>query len=250
MNYQQICLLIIDDDEQAALDLKLAVDSPRHIVIGIATTMAKALAIFEHQRVDIVLVSSSSNSHNGVRIARQLDALRAIPVLILTDQPVTGPIDSDLTATYLVKSVSAETVRAAIDKALTQFNQRLSVWIQHPSATNPESSRETILQANDQLFIKQNYQFIRLPLAELIYLEADASYTTLVTTTRKYVLRLTLHALLKRLSWPSLVRVHRSYAVNVNRIDFFSSDEVNLCGQSIPLGRSYKDEFLQQFMVR
>ncbi len=84
----------------------------------------------------------------------------------------------------------------------------------------------------------------------MLYAEAEDKYTTLVTTTRKFVLRLSLAVLLQRLMDMTLVRVHRSYAVNLGRVDSFNDYEIQVPGQTLPLGRVYKDDFLRHFRVR
>ncbi len=114
---------------------------------------------------------------------------------------------------------------------------------------SPKDS-EMILQVGDSIFVKQNYQFIRLQQDQVLYAEADDKYTTVVTTTRKFVLRLPLAVLLQRLADMTLVRIHRSFAVNMGQIDAFNDYEIQVSGQALPLGRVYKDEFLRHFSFR
>ena len=66
-----------------------------------------------------------------------------------------------------------------------------------------------------------------------------------VTTTRRYILRLSLSAALDRLNHPQMVRVHRSFAVNVRRVDTFDEQTVTLNGYPVLLGKNDKDDFMQ-----
>jgi two-component system, response regulator PdtaR len=111
-------------------------------------------------------------------------------------------------------------------------------------------SKESILQINDNIFIKQNYQFVKFPLKDIIYLEADNVYTNIVTTQKKYVIRQALSAVQERLPLKQLVKIHRSYVININKIDSFNEHEVIVSGHQIPLSRSFKDEFMKHFMFR
>ena len=118
-------------------------------------------------------------------------------------------------------------------------------------APSPDAlTRDTILQLNDHVFIKDNNQFVRIPLADILLLEADNTYTALRTPSRRYALRLTLGAVLERLHFAQLVRVHRSFAVNIQRVESFSDTEATVAGQAVPLGRQYREAFLKQFMFR
>jgi len=112
------------------------------------------------------------------------------------------------------------------------------------------AGRETLLQINNYLYIKQNYQFIRIDLQDILYLEADNTYTKLITQGRKYMLRLTLSSILDRISLPWLVRIHRSYAININSVESFNDAEVNIGSQLLPLSRSCKDDFMRHFLHR
>ncbi|WP_446916990.1 LytR/AlgR family response regulator transcription factor, partial [Klebsiella pneumoniae] len=88
-----------------------------------------------------------------------------------------------------------------------------------------------------------------VPLAEVLYLEADNIHTTVVTPHRKYAVRLSLSHLLERLQYDRMVRIHRSFVVNMDRIDSFSEHEVMIGTHSIPLGRNFKDNFMQHFPI-
>ncbi len=49
---------------------------------------------------------------------------------------------------------------------------------------------------------------------------------------------------------PRLIRTHRSYAVNLDRVDSFNDYEVRVDSFDIPLGRNYKEAFLNHFDFR
>ena len=88
---------------------------------------------------------------------------------------------------------------------------------------------------------------MKVLLRDVLYLEADDVHTTVVTSAKKYVIRQAMSAILERLQYSRFARVHRSFAVNLDQIDSFSDSEVMVSGHSLPLGRSYKSDFLQHF---
>jgi DNA-binding LytR/AlgR family response regulator len=63
-------------------------------------------------------------------------------------------------------------------------------------------------------------------------------------------LALSLNQLLEKIKYKSLVRIHRSYAVNINAIHLFYDQEVEINQQHLPIGRNYKEEFLKRFDFR
>ncbi|RYF75570.1 MAG: LytTR family transcriptional regulator, partial [Cytophagaceae bacterium] len=66
-----------------------------------------------------------------------------------------------------------------------------------------------------------------------------------LTATKKYSLRMPLTTVLDKLDYPKVVRVHRSYAVNTSLVDTFDENEIRVAERLVPLGRHYKDQFLQ-----
>jgi DNA-binding LytR/AlgR family response regulator len=51
----------------------------------------------------------------------------------------------------------------------------------------------------------------------------------------------------QRLGAASLVRVHRSFVVNVKKITGFNDREIFIGDTSVPLGAQYKDDFMNYF---
>jgi len=100
------------------------------------------------------------------------------------------------------------------------------------------------------IFVKNNSVFVKIKPDDILYAEADNNYVHLVTTDKKFLLRLSLGTLLEKINFKSMVRIHRSYAVNIGMITSFSDQEVFLPNHQFPIGRSYKEDFLKQFSFR
>jgi DNA-binding LytR/AlgR family response regulator len=103
---------------------------------------------------------------------------------------------------------------------------------------------------HDHIFVKHNYAFVKLKLCELLYIEADNNYTSVVTADKKFLLRLSLNQLLEKVNYKAMVRIHRSYAVNINAIQSFTEQIVEVNQQQLPIGRNYKEDFMKQFDFR
>ncbi|GAB4024204.1 response regulator [Spirosoma koreense] len=258
-------ILIVEDEVILALDLCLQLENQGYTIAGTATTGRQALALHQQQQADIVICDINLRGDwSGIETARQLVAFNPVPIIYLsamTDRSTLEQAKVTKPAAYLIKPVTSDNLRIAIEIALSNFaysteiekavipREPVTIPISTSPATNSREG-EAILQVGDYIFIKQNYQFVRLHQAEILYAEAEDKYTTLVTTTRKFVLRLSLVVLLQRLMDMTLVRVHRSYAVNLEKVESFNDYEIQINGQTLPLGRVYKDEFLRNFRVR
>ncbi|GAB3510788.1 hypothetical protein GCM10027341_49610 [Spirosoma knui] len=255
---ERIKILIVEDEPILAMELSDTLEAEGYDVVGTANNGRKALDLFKRQSVDLLLCDITiKGDWDGIETIHHLIAERPVPVIYLTaltDRQTLERAKQTYPAAYLTKPYQLHSLRTAIELAICNFSARSVVSVTQPVTAPPSGrdplGREAILQINDYLFIKQNYQFVKVSLNDLLYLEADSIYTNLFTNDRKYVLRLTLSGVLERVNQPEFVRVHRSYAVNINKVDSFNEAEVGIGPHLIPLSRSYKDEFLQHFLHR
>ncbi|NHM06724.1 response regulator transcription factor [Flavobacterium sp. CYK-4] len=94
----------------------------------------------------------------------------------------------------------------------------------------------------DSVIIKEGHKETRIKIQEILYLEALKDYTLIITPQKKHCVLSSLGNLLKESYFQSFVRVHRSYAVQKNHVQYTAPLEVGLSGGiKIPIGRSYKD---------
>ena len=88
---------------------------------------------------------------------------------------------------------------------------------------------------------------------DIEYLEAARNYVTVSTGEREYLVRNTLARLEEQLAPGQIVRTHRSYLVNIDKIrEIRTTDtggyEIHLeSGKTVPLSRGYRDGFRSLF---
>jgi DNA-binding LytR/AlgR family response regulator len=262
MPAEKINILIVEDESIVALDLANGLERDGYNITGIADNAEEAQQLFTDNEVDIVLMDVNIiGDKDGIDTAIEILKQKAVPIIYLTAFTDTATIDRiKLThpAAFLSKPYSLTNVRIAIDLAVNNFavatEQQTTGKIipldknSNSNAASPE--REMILRMNDHIFVKNNYAFVKLKLCDLLYVEADNNYTSIITAEKKFLLRLSLNQLLDKINYKPLVRIHRSYAVNINTIQSFNEQEVEVNQQHLPIGRNYKEEFLKHFDFR
>ena len=198
---------------------------------------------------------------DGVDTALKIRQLRPVPLIYLTaqtDAPTVERAKATFPSAYLAKPFDEKNLQLAIEMALHNFAfQTPATPLSFPinpfgKGTSPPAEKislnaDNILRTEAAIFIKQNYKFVKFRPEDLLHCQADGVYTDLITKEKKYTLRLTLQQVVEKLQFPQLVRVHRSYAVNRLNIESFTDQDVTVGGVEIPVGASFREEFLGGF---
>jgi len=265
---ENIHILIVEDESIVALDLATGLQREGYHIVGVADHAQEARKLFTSQEVDLLLMDIHIRGEkDGVETARELMAIKQVPLIYLTaysDHDTIQRVKQTYPAAFLSKPYDIHHVRIAIELALNNFalfrEQQTGKMIPLTAAGMPNSrqkegeeplqEKETILQLTDYIFIKQNYRFIKIRMADILYASADDNYVHLHTVDKKYSLRISLSQLIDRINRPWLVRIHRSYAINLQAIQSFTEQEVIINKEHLPISRNYKDDFLKNFHFR
>ncbi|GGA91661.1 LytR/AlgR family response regulator transcription factor [Puia dinghuensis] len=249
MQDEQVKILIVEDEPIIALDLSTGLEHYGYAITGIAEDAPSAVQLFTEKEVDIVLMDIHlKGEKDGVVTALQLLKIKAVPVIYLTaftDATTVQRVKETHPAAFLSKPYTVTNVQIAVELALHNF---AAVKDQsRPPEPLPGPDRDTLFQWNDHLFAKVNYRFVKIPLSSILYLAAENNYIHIVTREKKYLLRMSLQQFLDKIACDKLVRIHRSYIIHLDAIHSFNEQEVTVDKEVLPVGRQYRDAFLQQF---
>ena len=260
MAAEKINVLIVEDEAIVALDLAQGLEKDGYEVAGIADNSAEAQELFSSHNIDIVLMDVNIiGDKDGIDTAAALLKQKQVPLIYLTaftDAATIERAKHTHPSAYLAKPYHLTNVRIAIELAISNFaiaRQQEAIGKVIPMEnTSPRSpgdtaDKEAILQMNDCIFVKSNYSFVKIRLADILYMEAENNYVQLVTAEKKLLLRLSLSQLLEKVRYKPLVRIHRSFAVNMEAMQSFTDQEIMVNKTPLPIGRSYKEEFLKYF---
>jgi len=256
----KITVQIVEDEAIVALDLSQSLLQQGYAVAGISKDAADAEKVFYTKHPDILLIDINiDGAVDGISLVEKLTRSREIPVIYLTalsDLETLKRVKATKPAAYLTKPYTMRNVAVAIELAFSNLAVLKSGEEQNSpvpkTSVNTDSAqgKEIIMQQDDYIFIKHNYRFVKVPLKEILYVEADNNYIHIVTATQKYLLRLSLQHLEAKISYDKFLRIHRSFIINITAIDSFSEAEVKIGARQLPVGRAYKDAFVSRFHFR
>lgn len=96
----------------------------------------------------------------------------------------------------------------------------------------------------DFLFVKTSGEYLKLPLSEIVYIEALNKYVKIMGKKKHYLMQSTMNHMEKLLPPDIFRRVHRSFIVSLYHVDKFDNNAVYLGTQKLPIGKHYKDSLM------
>lgn len=107
----------------------------------------------------------------------------------------------------------------------------------------------SISSEDGKVFIRHKSQHVSVERSDILWIEAQGDYATIHTTSSRYTVKKTLTSLEEQLPATNFKRVHRSYIVNMAKVD--KIDEGNLISGDmlIPVSRAKKTEVLSFFKL-
>lgn len=224
------CLLV--DDEPPAIELleKYISMVDQLEVAGTSHSAVKAFDLLRTQAIDLLFLDIRMPVLNGLDF---LKTLQNPPAVILTTAYREYALDGyDLDIVdYLLKPIAFDRFLKAIDRYQNRFSNEV---IEMNTSSSPPS----------HIFFNVNRTHHKVVLDEILYIESLKDYVRIHTTNDRLVVKGNIGSILKRLPLDRFVRIHRSYAVAIARIEAYNQTEVKIGGKELPLGVSFKSEFL------
>lgn len=221
------------DDEPLALEL-ISRFCSKHAAIQLEKTFTKpsaALAYLQKFPVDLVFLDIQMPSVTGLALSNNLP--KNVRIIFTTAFSEHALDAYELNAIdYLLKPFEESRFSKAVDKAVEFF--RLKNQNENPS--------------DNYLFIRADYKLIKIPLAEILYIEGLGDYLKVHYGDNKLVVaRMTMKNILAKLTPNEFLRVHRSFIVPFSRIENVRNKTIYIKEQEIPIGTSYENDFFKKF---
>lgn len=227
-------ILIIEDELLIAEMLREMLQDLGYKVAGVAASYEQALRYLnESITIDLCFVDINLQSkHNGFDVARELELKYRIPFVFLTsysDRQTISEAAALKPEAYLIKPFSPPDLLTTIEIIRARRTESAS-------PAPPEL-----------IVIKDGPLTIRLNVSEVMWLKSDNVYVEVKTATKTHLVRSTLEGFLSEFPSRSFVRVHRSYVVNLSHVQAVSGKTILIGADKIPLSRSHRDDFHQQY---
>jgi DNA-binding LytR/AlgR family response regulator len=232
-------ILVVEDEIIIADDIATNLNELGYETTEIAISYTEAIEIIEKEKPNLVIADIKlSGRKTGIDLGKEIKAKYKMPFIFLTSNSDKLTMEEALQVepnAFLVKPFSKQELYASIELALNKFSEK----------KNDDSEIE-IPVLKEALFIKEKKEWIRVNFNDIVYMKSDNVYVDIfLKNKKKHTVRGTLHNFEDKIDI-NFQRVHRSYIVNLNFLESFSSISVQVNGNELPIGKKYREELLTQ----
>lgn len=237
----QIKIGIVEDEMVIARTIESTLDDLGYEYCGPASSYGQALELLETDKPDLLLLDINlAGKKDGIDVAEKVNLLYQLPFIFLTANSDMATIERAKKVkphAYIVKPFSKEELFAAIEIAFSNYSDNRN---KAAAAHNPATA------VADFVFLKDGKHFHKVFYSEIAYLESDNNYTSVhCTTKKKLMVRSPFTEFLETLPASMFMRVQRSYAINITKIDSLELDDVNIGGAKVPISKPYRDALMK-----
>jgi DNA-binding LytR/AlgR family response regulator len=226
--------LIVDDNDLARMALRNLADQSTILeVVAECDDAMKAYEYITKNPVDIIFLDVEMPGMSGIELLRLLPEK---PIVILSTSKRQYAVEAfELSVSdYLVKPVSMSRFTLAVQKAEEIFKS---------------SNVELAEIEPEHFFIKENKTFKKINLSDILWIEAMGDYVKIKTESKWHIVHSTLKTLEQKINGNKMMRVHRSYLVSLEKIDYLDQNSIYIQNTPIPIAETYKATLLNKLTL-
>lgn len=222
---------IIVDDESVAHDIIEGYCNmlPNMQLMTNCYDAIEALDYLRRQSVDLIFLDLNMPVLKGFDFLRTLSNPPKVIVTTAYKEFALEGYELNI-VDYLLKPFSFERFLKAINKATN---------VSSP-ATKPKPAPASTSAQKRRIFVRSNKRYKQLEIDDILYLEAAANYTKLITIDECITVREKIKDLLKKLPPKEFIQCHRSFVVAIQHINSIEANKIYIGEHNIPIGKLYK----------
>lgn len=224
-----IRVLVVEDQLLIAKAILASLTTHGMDVIAVCRSGEEAIGLSISKKPDLILMDIKlAGKIDGIEAAKSINEHQPTVIIYLTDHADKRVVDrakETFPANFLAKPFDESTLIRAIEIAINNANAQIL-------------SRAV---KSDFIFVRTAaQQYLRVDFKDIIYIEADRSYCKIVAETGKFTLPSNMSHVIDQLDTTRFIRIHRSYCVNIDKIQSIQGNEVMLGNTRLPIGQSFR----------
>ena len=228
--------IIIDDEPLAREGMILNCEQiPFLKKMGSFENAIKATTFLGQEEVDLIFLDIEMPGLNGLEFLRVLQNPPQVVLCTAYPQYALESYELDV-IDYLIKPIKFDRFFKAVNKVKEYLD------LKSKAIFDVDAYEEAFM------YIKADRKFIKIYYDEVLYIKGMKDYVVIHTAKQKYMTAMNIKTILKQLPAKYFARIAKSYVVQVKQVTSVSIDSVLLNKLEIPLGPSFKERFIEDYV--
>lgn len=224
--------IVVDDSEiQRTSVAKLIRNHPNLELVAEYRNGVEVLQNVKSDEVDVIFLDIEMPLVNGFDLLKSMKYKPQVVIISSAPQHALKAFDFNVTD-YLLKPIEAARFDIAVKKTL------IGAW-----------AKKEQRQEDKYIFVKSSLQKIKVRLGDIKWVEALGDYVRLHTDDSNIIVLSSMKSFSQKLPAGQFLRIHKSYIINLEKVERFTSTSVELCGNKFPLSRNRKVELREALGV-
>jgi len=226
------CIIIEDEIPAQRILENYLRKVPNMELLGVFNSAVPGNQYLAKNEVDLIFLDINLPDISGLDFIKTVKNPPAIIITTAYPDYAVSSFELETIIDYLVKPISFERFYKAVSKA----NRLIR-------------NKEEVSDSSEALYLNVDKTLHKIELSNILYVESDRNYITIVTVNKKLTFIDTLKNWIEKLDHNLFIQVHKSFVVNSKKIDKLSGNEIFVGDQKIPIGRTYKQILLQKLNI-
>jgi len=232
-------ILIVEDDMIIAANISLQLTKLGYEVTGIESRGEDAINHAKENHPDIILMDINLKGKiDGIEAAKSIQKFFDIPLIFLT-------ANSDEASFQKAKETHPY---AFISKPFNKLNLERTIALVVEKITEENIEKKSgdamVETLEDRIFIRSQNKLIKVMLDEILYIEAERNYCNIITSDQNFTIVSPLNTFCEKMVSKDFLRVHRSFVVNIKKLDAVGDSHLEINRKVIPISRMFKENLM------
>lgn len=219
------CVVVDDSTIHRITIAKLVNEHPDLTLVGDFSNASETRNCILNKNVDLLFLDIEMPVQSGFDL---LDGLKARPQIIFVSSKSDYALKAfDYAAVdYLHKPINKDRFNKAVEKAIESSQRKKEA---------PDDDGEFI-------FIKSNLKNFKIFISKIKWVEAFGDYIKINTEDETHLVLSTMKSFENELPGDKFLRVHKSFIINIDKVERFNSKFAEIGNTKIPLSRNKKED--------
>lgn len=234
----KIKILIVEDEMIIGANIALQLTSLGYDVLGIIPRAEEVLPKIRQTLPDILLLDIYLKGElDGIELAHIIQKEFKIPIIYLTANADDTHFNRAKTTNpyaFISKPFKKLDLQNAIELTILRIQEEKKLEV---------NDLDTFVMS-DSIFVRSHDKMIKININDILYIEAERNYCKIHCKEKEHLIVSTLKDLEEKLNVKNLMRIHRSFIINMHHIDEIATSHLVIAKKAIPVSPELKKQLL------